>query len=159
MLFRGKSWIACGSEHWLRTTPPKGVYAKREAAIAMVPKERIAMSPEERDFLNLRRLPGSIDAMQTAALLGATPANIPILIAKKFLRPLGGRHIKANAPKHFSSLEVVKLADNPAQMDRMQIILTLHTRVRNGIGGAKAGKSRVAAKNSCPPDFQERNRR
>ena len=43
------------------------------------------MNPEHREFLNLRRLPGSISAEQAAILLGIVETNIPVLVSKGFL--------------------------------------------------------------------------
>ena len=47
------------------------------------------MNNEHREFLNLRRLPGAIDAAQAAILLGVNDANITILVARGFLKPFG----------------------------------------------------------------------
>ena len=98
------------------------------------------MNDEDLKFLNLLRLPGTISAEQAAILLGVSNANIPILIAKKFLHPLGGR-IKPNAPKRFSSHAIMKLVNDPEAMDRMHSILTVHYRQRNGGFGDSGLKS------------------
>ena len=89
------------------------------------------MNPEHREFLNLRRLPGSISAEQAAILLGVAEPNIPVLVSKGFLRPLASP-LSANAPRRFSSTVVEKLAGDAAEMNRMQQILTKHHRSRNG---------------------------
>ena len=96
------------------------------------------MDPEHRHFLNLMRLPGSISAEQAAILFGIPTACIPVLVSKSFIKPLG-RTIAPNAPRRFSSVDIVKLASDPKQMDRMQNILTTHNRHRNGTNVPRIG--------------------
>lgn len=81
--------------------------------------------------LSLRRLPGRLNAEQTAMLLGVTPSDMPILVAAKFLVPLGGKRIALNSPKHFASVKVEEMAGSSEMMERMQIVLTSHWRNRN----------------------------
>ena len=89
------------------------------------------MNNEHREFLNLRRLPATLDAAQTAILLGINDANIPILVAKGFLKPLG-KPVAANAPKKFSSTTIEALARDPEAMHRMRQMIGSHWRTRNG---------------------------
>ena len=85
----------------------------------------------------MRRLPGRLNAEQTAVLLGISSADIPILMTAKFLVSLG-KNIAANAPKYFSAVMVEQMATTPEQMDRMQTILTKHWREKNGARRAQA---------------------
>ncbi len=57
------------------------------------------MNPDTERFLNLRHLPDRLTAAETAAKLGLSPHEIPILVAKGLLKPLG--HPAVNAPKFF----------------------------------------------------------
>jgi hypothetical protein len=57
------------------------------------------MNPDLERFLNLRHLPASISAEQAAGYLGISPHEIPILVAKGLIKPLG--HPAPNGPKHF----------------------------------------------------------
>ena len=104
------------------------------------------MNNDHREFLNLRRLPGSIDAAQTALLLGVPSTSITILISKGFLKPLG-KNVAPNAPKRFSSAAIIALVQNPDEMHRMQHHISSHWRERNGtppgkhFGSVKPGSS------------------
>ena len=55
-------------------------------------------------FLNLKNSPGRLTAEQAAWFLGFSAHEIPILIAKGFLKPLG--HPAPNGPKGSSSRAV-----------------------------------------------------
>ena len=104
------------------------------------------MNNEHKEFLNLLRLPGTIDAGQTAILLGITEANIAILVNRLFLKPLG-KNLAANAPKRFSSATIEALARNPEEMSRMHHVISSHWRARNSTplrgntGAAKPGRN------------------
>lgn len=89
------------------------------------------MNDKHVEFLNLRRLPATIDAGQTAILLGISEATITILINKDFLKPLG-KNVAANAPKWFSSAAIEALARNPEEMSRLHHVVSSHWRTRNG---------------------------
>ena len=89
------------------------------------------MRQAQQDFLNLARLPGTIDAVQTGYLLGIASAHVSILVSKGFLHPLG-RSLAPNAPRRFSSAAICKLASDPDKMDKMHQVLSAHWRTRNG---------------------------
>ncbi len=57
------------------------------------------MNQDTERFLNLRNLPDRLTATETAAKLGISPHEVPILVAKGLLKPLG--HPAPNAPKFF----------------------------------------------------------
>ena len=100
------------------------------------------MNNDHREFLNLRRLPGSIDAEHTAMLLGIPATSITILVNKGFLKPLG-KNVAPNAPKRFASAAITALAQNPDEMHKMQHHISSHWRERNG---APTGKNSVAVR-------------
>lgn len=89
------------------------------------------MNNDHRELLNLRRLPGSIDAEQTAVLLGIPITCIAILVKKGFLKPLG-KTVAHNAPRKFASVAVVELMQDAEQMHKMQHFISSHWRERNG---------------------------
>jgi len=60
-----------------------------------------------QDLLKMPRLPGRINAEQTATLLGFQIHDIPVLIAAKLIQPLGNP--TPAAPKWFSSAEIETL--------------------------------------------------
>lgn len=99
------------------------------------------LSSQRYFLLSLRRLPGRLTSEQTAVLLGVSPADITILMAAKFLVPLG-RNLAANSPKYFSSAQIEQLMGDPEVMGQMQTALTKHWRQRNCGRQAKTVVSR-----------------
>ena len=57
------------------------------------------MNPDIERLLNLRNPPQRLSAAEAAGRLGLTPHEIPILVSKGLLKPLG--HPAPNAPKFF----------------------------------------------------------
>ena len=57
------------------------------------------MNPDLERFLNLRHLPASAPSEQAAGYPGISPHEIPVIVAKGLLKPLG--HPAPNAPKFF----------------------------------------------------------
>ncbi len=70
-----------------------------------------------RELLNLRRLQGRLNARQTAALLNCGEHDIPVLIARGLLTPLG--RPPANAMKYFAPTEVLELAGDSERMSQI----------------------------------------
>ena len=59
------------------------------------------MRPEIERFLNLRNLPARVTVEQAAGILGIGPHEMPILMARGLLKPLG--HPAPNGQKFFLS--------------------------------------------------------
>jgi hypothetical protein len=57
------------------------------------------MNPDIERLLNLRNPPQRLTAEEAAGRLGLSPHEIPILVGKGLLKPLG--HPAPNGPKHF----------------------------------------------------------
>jgi hypothetical protein len=57
------------------------------------------MNQDIERLLNLRNPPQRLSAADAAGRLGLTPHEIPVLVARGLLKPLG--HPAPNAPKHF----------------------------------------------------------
>ena len=57
------------------------------------------MNPDIERLLNLRNPPQRLSAAEAAGRLGLSPHEIPILVAKGLLKPLG--HPAPNAPQTF----------------------------------------------------------
>jgi hypothetical protein len=88
---------------------------------------RIELVPDHvRDVLNLRRLPARLTVQQTAALLNCGDHDIPVLVARGLLRPLG--HPPPNVVKYFAPTEVLELAGDSDRVG--QICDTLHDQWR-----------------------------
>ena len=92
-----------------------------------------------RELLNVRRLQGRLNTRQTAALLNCGEHDIPVLVAKGLLTPLG--HPPPNAVKFFAPLEVLELAGDRAKMGHICDALYEHWREKNS---ARAGTTRKA---------------
>jgi len=65
------------------------------------------MQQEIERFLNLRHLPANVSAELAAAYLGFAPHEIPILVGKSLLKPLG--HPAQNSPKFFLTATLEEL--------------------------------------------------
>ncbi len=83
-------------------------------------------------LLRSHRLPGRLNAHQAAALLGFQPHDIPVLAAKKLLRPLGKPG--PNAPKYFASSEVEKLACDAGWLSKAVQAMSDHWKGKNASG-------------------------
>ena len=57
------------------------------------------MNPDLERFLNLKHFPQRLTATEAAGVLGLSPHEVPILVTKGLLKPLG--HPAPNAPKFF----------------------------------------------------------
>lgn len=66
-------------------------------------------------LLNLRRLPARLNSEEAAAFVGVQGHDIPILIRKKLLRPLGGG--AKNTVKYFSTLELERMSQDRKWLD------------------------------------------
>lgn len=95
-------------------------------------------------LLRSPRLPGRLNPPQAAALLGFLPHDIPVLVAKKLLRPLGKP--LHSAPKYFAATEIEKLAQDPNWLNKAAQAMSDHWKGQNAAGkkviskpGADAG--------------------
>ena len=68
------------------------------------------MNPDMERFLNLKDTPAKLTAEQAAWLLGFSPHEIPILVAKGLLKPLG--HPAHNGQKFFLAATLQDLRRN-----------------------------------------------
>ena len=81
-------------------------------------------------LLNCRRLPGRLNATETAVLLGFQEHDIPALVAGKLLTPLGKP--AANAPKYFASVDVVNAAQDREWLSHATRMLSRYWSEKNG---------------------------
>lgn len=82
-----------------------------------------------RDVLNLRRLPARLNVAQTAALLNCGDHDIPILVSRGLLKPLG--HPQPNAVKYFAPTDVLELAGDSGRMGQICDAIHEHWRGKN----------------------------
>ena len=67
--------------------------------------------------LYAERLPGRVNAEQTAKLIGCQPHDIGALVRAKLLRPLGGG--SRNSVKYFSSAKLLAVCADDRWLDKV----------------------------------------
>jgi len=87
------------------------------------------VSVHVRDLLNLRRLQGRLSVRQTAALLNCGEHDIPVLVQRGLLAPLGNP--PPSAQKYFSPVEVLEMAGDAQKMGQICDVLYRHWQVKN----------------------------
>ena len=88
------------------------------------------MNQDLERFLNLRNAPQRLSAAEAADRLGFSPHEIPILVAKGLLKPLG--HPAANGPKHFLTAALDDLRRDEKWHHKAADALQEYWRLRNG---------------------------
>jgi hypothetical protein len=99
------------------------------------PKDR-PLTPERERFLNLRHLPAQMTAAETAHYLGCIPHEIPVLVSKGFLKPLGNP--ADNAVKFFALATLEELRADVKWLSRARAAIYDFWRTKNA---AKSGSS------------------
>jgi hypothetical protein len=89
----------------------------------------IFLADEAIKFLETRRLPGRLTVAQASLLLGFHSVDLPVLIGKRLLRPLGKP--APNAIKYFARREIERLADDSAWLSRATQTMYEHWHKRN----------------------------
>jgi hypothetical protein len=100
----------------------------------------IRVTPEQREILSLRILPARLTPGQTADLLGFALHDIPILVAKGILRPLGKP--LHNSSKWFAAMAVRRIAEDEKLLSRACEVIQAHWWRKNH------GRSRESAAHS-----------
>src|SRR5690242_15138677 len=88
------------------------------------------MNPEKERFLNLREQPQRITVEEAADKIGCSPHEIPRLVAKGLLKPLG--HPAPNAPKYFLRTAIDDLARDVKWHNKASDVLQDYWRYKNG---------------------------
>lgn len=96
------------------------------------------MNPQREQFLNLKASPARLSAEEAAWYLGFSPHEIPILIAKGLLKPLG--RPPSNGPKYFATATLAELHRDAKWLARASDAIVEHWRFKN------ARKTDVSAK-------------
>jgi hypothetical protein len=94
-------------------------------------------------LLNVRRLPARLTSEEAAPLLGLSAHDIPILVSKKLITPLGSP--VGNAVKHFAAVQIEELAKDTDWLHDATRTLYAHWTKKNGKRGLKARTSFVDA--------------
>lgn len=121
---------------------------------ARLPGRIELVSLQARDVLNLRRLPARLTVQQTAALLNCGEHDIPVLVSRGLLQPLG--HPPPNAVKYFAPTEVLELAGDSKRMGQICDAVYEHWRGKNAAKTNGAHRLRRAVNGGGLPG-RERN--
>ena len=84
-------------------------------------------------FLNLLHPPALFNVAETAARFGLKPHDIPILVARGFLKPVGNP--MPNCEKYFARVRICELEEDEAWLSRASDALRQHWRVKNARKG------------------------
>ncbi|HEY3898903.1 MAG TPA: hypothetical protein VGM54_09840 [Chthoniobacter sp.] len=90
---------------------------------------RTSQPVQRVDLLNCRRIPGRLNAEQTALLLGFHEHDLGPLMAAGLLKPLGNP--ATNAPKYFAAVVVEELARDQRWLDRATRAIALYWNKKN----------------------------
>jgi len=87
------------------------------------------IAAQARELLNLRRLPAMLNISQTAVLLNVGEHDIPVLVRKGLLKPLG--HPKPNAVKYFAAVAVLEMAADIQFLSRVRDVIYQYWQGKN----------------------------
>src|SRR5213594_1648561 len=87
------------------------------------------MQQDIERFLNLRNLPARVTTEQAAGYLGLSPHEIPVLVARGLLRPLG--HPTPNTVKFFATVTLKELWQDVKWLAKATDALKEHWRIKN----------------------------
>jgi hypothetical protein len=77
----------------------------------------------------LGQLPARLTAEQAAWVINCQPADVPILVAARLLKPLGAP--PTHSVKYFAALEVLELMQDRTWLAKVTNALNQHWRKRN----------------------------
>jgi hypothetical protein len=87
------------------------------------------MDPEREKFLNLKTPPARLNVEQAAWYLGFAPHDVPVLVAKGLLKPLG--HPANGTVKFFGLVHLEELRNDSKWLARATDIIIEHWRCKN----------------------------
>ena len=87
------------------------------------------MNPQREKFLNLKNPPARLNAEETAWYLGFAAHDVPVLVSKGLLKPLG--HPASTAVKFFALVVVVELRNDSKWLSRATDTIAEHWRQKN----------------------------
>lgn len=110
------------------------------------------MQQEKERFLNLKSLPARLTAEHAAWFLGFASHEIPVLVAKGLLKPLG--HPAHNGPKYFLAATLEELRRDEKWFSKASDAIVEYWRYKNGRKGESAsGNAPHSCKETDPLDF------
>jgi hypothetical protein len=87
------------------------------------------MNPERHQFLSLPCRPARLSTDEAAWLLGFFPHEIPILIARNLLKPLGSP--APNAAKYFATVDLERLLADSSWLTKASSTIARYWRDKN----------------------------
>jgi hypothetical protein len=93
------------------------------------PSAPYVMNNEVKALLNLRRLPARLNTAHTAACLGFKPHDIPVLVARGFLKPLG--RPMPSSDKYFARARILERGEDEEWLSRATAALSQHWQNKN----------------------------
>jgi hypothetical protein len=87
------------------------------------------MNNERKELLSLARLPARMNTLETSVYLGFKPHDIPILVARGLLKPLG--RPTPNSEKYFARSKLVEAENNEDWLSRATVVLSQHWQAKN----------------------------
>jgi hypothetical protein len=111
------------------------------------------MNPDMERFLNLTHLPQRLSAEEAARVLGLGPHEIPLLVSKGLLKPLG--HPAPNAPKFFLRAAIVDLERDEKWHGKASDVLQQHWRFKNSRKQGAPDKRQPSGLQSQTADLEE----
>lgn len=87
------------------------------------------MDPQREKFLNLRTLPARLNAEEAAWYLGFAPHDIPVLVSKGLLKPLG--HPPDHSVKYFAAIALTEFKSDAKWLARATDTMIQHWRGKN----------------------------
>ena len=113
------------------------------------------MNQEMERFLNLANLPARATVEQAAGLLGFAPHEIPILLGRGLLKPLG--HPAPNGQKYFMTESLKELRRDEKWMSKVSDAVSAYWCVKNERKDNGAQRSSVGktGKDADAPEFAD----
>lgn len=96
------------------------------------------------DVFNAHRLPATLRAEETAALLGRSSHDLPILAATGILKPLNAADASPNAVKYYATTEVLALCADVKALQKMTREVARFWARKNSRGNLRNGTDHEA---------------
>src|SRR5262249_40852228 len=107
------------------------------------------MSPQAQQFLNLASKPARLTCESVAWLLGFAPYEVPILVAKGFLHPIGDP--PPNGVKYFATADIEQLKTDRKWLVRATSCIHRHWEAKNDRRNNFAPRQTAAVRAAMQP--------
>lgn len=107
------------------------------------------MQQDKEKFLNLKLPPARLTTEETAWFLGFSFHEIPILMAKGLLKPLG--HPPRNGPKFFAAAELEEQRRDAKWLAKASDAIVAHWQNKNSRKSSAQDKSRASSSEDSVP--------